>query len=82
VGTYLTGTWDFDLEIDTLRILNDHIAQVKAWIYFGASPPDSTSNWQFGKKHRENIMFRKVDGTWRIKRISKLLWALERFGND
>ena len=80
-GTGLTGTWDFELEIDTLRILNDHIAQVRTWIYFGASPPDSTSNWQFGKKHRENIMFRKIDGKWRIKRVDKLLRIVQHYGN-
>ncbi len=77
-----TGTWDFELEIDTLRILNDHIAQVKAWIYFGASPPDSTSNWPFGKKHRENIMFRKIDGEWRVKKVEKLIRILSDFGEN
>ena len=79
-GAGLTGTWDFELEVDTLRILNDQTAQVKAWIYFGASPPDSSGSWPFGKKHRENIMFRKIDGEWRVKRVNKLLKLIQIFG--
>lgn len=79
-GAGLTGTWDFELEVDTLRILNDQTAQVKAWIYFGASPTDSSSNWPFGKKYRENIMFRKIDGEWRVKRVNKLLKLIQIFG--
>lgn len=80
-GADLTSTWDFEMEIDTIRVLNDQIAQAKTWIYFSASEPDSTTDWQFGKKHRENIIFRKINGEWRVKKVDKLLKILRRFGN-
>lgn len=77
----LTGTWDFELEIDTLRFFNDHAAQVKAWVYFGASPPDTTSDWQFGKRHRENIMVSKIGEEWRMKKVDKLFEVLSKLRN-
>lgn len=80
MGGIATGTWDFEMEIDTLRILNDHTAQVKAWIYFGASLPDTGSEWKFGKKHRENIIFKRIDGQWRVKKVDKLLSIVQGYG--
>ncbi|NQT66369.1 MAG: hypothetical protein HQ569_02185 [Actinobacteria bacterium] len=76
-----TGTWDFEMEIDTIRILNPHIAIAKTWIYFGAAPADTTSNWHFGKKHRENFVFRKEENCeWRLKKVNKLMKILRKYG--
>ena len=77
-----TGTWDFEMEIDTIKILNPHVAIAKTWIYFGAAPADTTSGWHFGKKHRENFIFKKDEnGEWRLKKISGLLKILNTFRN-
>jgi len=81
-GANLTGTWDFEMEVDTIRVLNDQIARAETWIYFSASEPDSASAWRFGIKHRENIMFRKIDGEWRVKKVGKLIRILNSFGKN
>jgi hypothetical protein len=63
-----------------VRILNAHTAQVKTRVYFAAAAPDSTGDWHFGRKHRENILFRKIDEDWRVKRIRKFFRVLTGYG--
>ena len=77
-----TGTWDFEMEIDIIKVLNLNKALAKTWIYFGAAPADTTKDWHFGKKHRENLIFRKEDnGEWRMKKLNKLMKILRKYGN-
>jgi hypothetical protein len=76
-GNNLSPTWDFHIDIDTVRILNAHTAQVKTRVYFAAAAPDSTGDWHFGRKHRENI-----DGEWRTKKVKKFLRVVHYFGNN
>ncbi len=68
----LTSTWDFELEIDTVQVLGGGQALAHTWIYLGAAQPDSTSEWRFGRKQRENIRFQKIDGEWRVVHLTRL----------
>jgi len=77
-----TGTWDFEMKIDTIKILNPHIAIAKTWIFFGTATPDTSSDWHFGRKHRENFIFKKEEGgEWRLKKVNKLMKILRKYGN-
>ena len=71
-GANLTGTWDFTLEIDTVRILADGIAEAKGWAYFAAREPDPGSDWPLGVKQTVTIRFQKIGGEWRMKRVLNL----------
>ncbi|MBA7573081.1 hypothetical protein ES708_14876 [subsurface metagenome] len=73
----LTSTWDFGMEIDTVRILDEQTAVAETNIYFGVSEPDPKSDWPLGKKHREVIRFRKIGGEWRVKSVDKLIVFFE-----
>lgn len=72
-GADLTSTWDFGLQIDTVRFLDERTAVAETRIYFAAAEPDTSAGWQFGRKHRETIRFQKVGGEWRVRRINQLL---------
>ncbi|MCH7573545.1 MAG: hypothetical protein IIA59_00295 [Candidatus Marinimicrobia bacterium] len=72
-GANLTGTWDFTLEIDTVRILADGTAEANAWIYFATAEPDPSSEWPLGVKRKVTVRFQKVGGEWRIFRMHALL---------
>lgn len=73
----LTTTWDFEMDIDAIKFINDSTALAKTWIYFAAAKPDTTdTKWQFGKKRGNNIMFRKVKEEWRVKKEENLLIKL------
>lgn len=78
-GTHLTSTWDFEMEIDTLRILDDRHALAKVRIFLGAAAPDSKSAWEFGKKETETIILEKINNEWRIKRVHELIRLIEGF---
>lgn len=72
-GANLTSTWDFGLQIDSVRILDARTAVAETQVYFGAAEQDTTSDWQFGRKQRETIRFQKVGGEWRVQRIESIL---------
>ncbi|UCH64016.1 MAG: hypothetical protein JSU77_06185 [Fidelibacterota bacterium] len=72
-GVELTSTWDFGLQIDSVRFLDDRTAVAETQVYFGAAEQDTTAGWQFGRKRRETIHFEKVSGEWRVKSIDELL---------
>lgn len=72
-GANLTSTWDFGLEIDSVRFIDTHTAVAETRIYFSASEPDPASDWPLGKKERETIRFQKVGGEWRVKRINNFI---------
>ena len=72
-GANLTSTWDFGMEIDTVRFLDARTAVAETRIYFGAAEPDTTAGWQFGRKRRETIRFQKISGEWRVNRVNNLI---------
>ncbi len=75
----LTTTWDFEMDIDEIKFLNDNTALAKTWIYFAAAEPDTTNKkWKFGKKRRNNFMFRKVKEEWRIRGLDSFFDKIQK----
>lgn len=77
----ISYTWDFELEIDTIRVLNDNSAKAVTKMFFSAYVPDSSSGEHYRKKQKEIIMFNKVDGEWRIKKVDKLMRFISKYGD-
>ena len=80
-GPNLTGTWDFGMQIDSVRILDDRTAVAQTRIYFGVAEPDPESEWPLGRRQREAIRFEKIRGEWRVKGVNTL-YSVLKFPND
>lgn len=74
----LTTTWDFEMDIDEIKFLNDSTTLAKTLIYFTSDSLVKEDNKsKKNKKRRNNLMFRKEKGEWRVKNIEKFLDIFE-----
>ncbi|MBC8344687.1 MAG: hypothetical protein ISR82_08525 [Candidatus Marinimicrobia bacterium] len=75
----LTTTWDFEMDIDEIKFINDSTALAKTWIYFTSDPLVKEDNKsKKNKKRRNNILFQKVKGEWRVKSGNRIFERLTK----
>lgn len=68
----LTSTWDYSLEIDTIRFVGNDQAVVHAGVHWEGSGQESLNHPFSGHARPEVILLQKFNDEWRVKNINKI----------